>query len=498
MKLSRRNLLGLGAVGLVGSGVPAVAHSIPRGARKERPAKNVIFVVVDGMAASVMTMVDHLHQMEKGTLGYWAGLMQEEYVVNGLQDTRSLSSLVTDSSAASGAWGSGRWQWNGQVNMFPDGTVLRPLTHILGDAGVRCGLVTTATITHATPAGFAVSCPSRSQEARIAELYLDANVDVLMGGGDAFFNPATRTDRKDLYELFRGRGFDVVRDRAGMLASTSGKVLGIYDTSHLPYTVDHLQSPALLDKVPTLAEMAQSAIDRLKGSPNGFVLQIEGAKVDHAGHANDLAGLIYDQIAFEEAMKVAVDFALEDGETLVIVTSDHATGGVALNGFGPEYGLSTPGLRKVLEMKASYTALMPLLREDPSAAHISDVVKDRLGLELQAEEAQAIAVSAGGQHPLALNQFMRSLNATAGAMIANHTGVGWTSTNHTSDHVLVTALGPGKEQLAGLTQNTAMFDIILGAKGLKWSNPKMTYEEARKHVRTQSQALARAVEEHTA
>jgi hypothetical protein len=99
---------------------------------------------------------------------------------------------------------------------------------------------------------------------------------------------------------------------------------------------------------------------------------------------------------------------------------------------------------------------------------------------------------------LALNQFMRSLNATAGAMIANHTGVGWTSTNHTSDHVLVTALGPGKEQLAGLTQNTAMFDIILGAKGLKWSNPKMTYEEARKHVRTQSQALARAVEEHTA
>ncbi len=486
MRFSRRDLLALGGASALSSALPASARAQSGKSR----AKNIIFCVSDGMAASIPTMADHFRQLEHGKPSYWNWLMKQEFTVNGLQDCRSLNSVVTDSAAAASTWGSGQWIWNGQLNMYPDGTELRTLTQIMSQAGIKCGLVTTATITHATPAGFSVNCESRDKEALIAEKYLtNSGVDILMGGGDRFFSAEGRPDKRDLYADFQRAGFAVVKDRAATLGLKAQKILAIYSASHMPYTIDQLHDPKLIASTPTLAEMSRVALDNLKDAKNGFLLQIEGAKIDHGCHANDLAAAIYDQIAFEEAVKVAIDFALKDGNTLVVVTADHATGGPALNGAGDEYIDSTAGLRLLSGMKSTYAGLLTAMGGTPTASNVQQVVEAKLGIKLTAEEAQHVVDSLGGKHPLGANVFMRNPSATLAHMLGNHTKVGWTSGNHTSEHVMVSAIGPGKEHFAGLTQNKDMFGIMLGLKGLKWKNPSISFEEALKH-RAKTQTVA--------
>lgn len=474
-RISRRNLLGLGVTGLSAGMISPVLGSVQRA----KKPKSIIFCVADGMAASVPTMVDHLSEMRDGKPSYWRWLMNQDFVVNGLQDCRSLNSLVTDSSAAASAWGSGRHIWNGMVNMYPDGTKLRTLVQIMKEAKMRTGLVTTATVTHATPAGFAVNCIQRDLEGLIAEEYLKTGVDVLMGGGDKFFNPGKRKDAKDLYKEFATAGYTVCKDRDSVLSAKSGKILGVFSNGHVPYTVDRDNNPELQKSTPTLAEMAKVAIANLNTGSGGFLLQIEGARVDHGGHANDLAAMIFDQMAFEEAVKVAVDFAQKDGETLVIVTADHATGGVALNGAGDEYIDSTAGLKTVLDMKASYDVILGELGANADAKMVQDVVEKRLAIKLTTEEAQAVVD--GAKSPFQLSEFKKAKNAVLAMVLQNHTKVGFTSNNHTSEYVLVSAVGPGKEMCAGVVQNTSFFEMMLASRDLKVNNPTMSFEDAAKH-----------------
>jgi alkaline phosphatase len=476
MSFSRRTLLGASVAGL---GASAFGVTTPQ--RRGRRPKNIIFCVADGMATSTVTMADHFLQLRDGKRSYLSTLMDRPEVVRGWQDTRSLNSVVTDSSAAASTWGCGRRIWNGQVNVFPDGTELRTLTSLMVEAGVKCGLVTTTTITHATPSGFALNCPDRGMEALLAEKYLKSGVDVLMGGGDNVFNPKTRKDGRDLYADFAKAGYTVVKTRDELMANKAKKVLGIFTPSHLPFTVDRDNSPELQRTTPSLAELVRSATERLKGSPKGFLLQVEGGKVDHGAHANDLAAMMYDQIAFEEAVKAAIEFAEKDGETLVIVTADHATGGPALNGAGSSYGDSTPGLLTLANMKSSYDPIFSALGKTPSAKEVQDVIEAKLGIKLAAAEGEGIASAIKGQSPFPLASFMSGRNGSVATILGNHSKVTWTSGNHTSDHVMVIAFGPGSEQIKGVTPNTTFFDLMTQFKGIKWSNPTMTFEEAKRH-----------------
>ncbi len=478
MKFSRRMLLGGGTAGLLSGVLESDASAQNKKSGGKQP-KNIIFCVADGMAMATLTMANYYQQITAGHPSYWTTLLDAEYAVNGLQNTRSLNSLVTDSAAASSAWGSGRHIWNGQINAFPDKTELRTLASLMQEAGVRTGLVTTTTITHATPSGFAISCIDRDLEGLIAEKHLQSGVDVLMGGGNKFFSPLLRPDKRDLYADFTAAGYTVVKTRQDLLGlDRPKKILGVFHDSHMPFTVDHIHSPELLATRPTLAEMAQGALTQLQHAPKGFLLQIEGGKVDHGGHSNDLAALLYDQMAFEDAVKVAVEFALKDRETLVIVTTDHATGGPALNGAGLEYIDSTDGLKTLSGMKASYEPIFAAFGAHPTQTLVRDVIHDKLSIALTKEEADAVVSAVNGASPFAVSTFYKGPQATLAIVLGNYSKVTWTSQNHTSDHVLVTAIGPGKEFVAGLNPNVRFFDRILATKGLKWSNPKMSFEEA--------------------
>lgn len=476
MRFTRRELIGAGMAGLAANGIALT----PKGG-KPKKAKNIIFCVADGMGIATLSMADQFQKIHHDRSSYWAQLMEQPDVVNALQETRSLNSLVTDSSAASSAWGSGRHIWNGQVNMYPDGTKLRPIANLMHSVGVRCGLVTTTTITHATPAGFVAQRMQRDMEPGIAEDYLTERVEVVMGGGDKFLSASSRPDKRDLYADFAKAGYSVVKHKDELAKVPGGKVLGVFSVSHLPFTVDRDNDPALIASVPTLAEMAAKAISLLKGSRNGFLLQIEGGKVDHGNHANDLAAAVYDQIAFEEAVKVAIDFARQDGETLVIITADHATGGPALNGDGKEYIDSTAGLKTLSKMKASYTPLLAEIGLAASPTRVREVVEARLGIQLSADEGAMVSEAIAGKWRPGGSKFERSVNSALGIVLGNHSRVQWTSGNHTSDHVMVTALGPGSEAFSGLTVNIKMFDLMLAHKGLKWSNPTMSFADAARH-----------------
>jgi alkaline phosphatase len=497
MDWSRRSFLSAAAAAGSASALAGLMAFTPQtGAkdRKKRP-KNIIYCVADGMAMSSVTMADAYQKLMGKSGSYWTSLLENDEVVTGLQDTRSLSSVVTDSSAAASAWGSGRRIWNGQVNMFPDGTKLRPLTDVVKAVGMRTGLVTTTTMTHATPSGFSVSMENRGWEDLIAEAHLKSGVDVLFGGGDRYFDGKKRQTRTnvhpnakkiDLYAEFAKQGFSIAKNRAELSAIKTGKALGIFYDSHLPYTVDRDHDSSMAS-VPTLAELAAKAIDLLKGGPQGFLLQIEGGRVDHAAHGNDLAGLVFDQIAFEEAVKVAIDFAMKDGETLVVITSDHATGGPALNGSGSEdfpmaYFDSTAGLALLSGMKSSYGPILSKVGANPSVLDVQTAVETYLGIKLKKAEALAVVSAMVDESPFATSQFYGSAGATLAMVLGNYTKVTWTSGNHTNDHVLLSAYGPGSHLFHGMTRNDAVFDILLGLRGLSFKNPTMTFEEAKQHV----------------
>lgn len=480
MNISRRALLGASAAGIAGSALtlPSFANGFLARAPKGKAPKNIIFLVADGMATQTLTMTDHYQQLEHGRPSYWSQLINRDDVTTGLQDTRSLSSIVTDSSAASSAWGTGRRIFNGMVGMFPDKTELRTIVSLFREKGVKCGLVTTTTMTHATPSGFAINCVDRDLEGLIAELHLKSGVDILLGGGNKFFSPELRKDKRDLYADFAKQGFKVVKNRKDLIGLQSDKILGIFSDGHVPFSVDRNNSKQLQESVPTLAEMATVAIDNLKGNKNGFLLQIEGGRVDHAGHSNDLAGLIYDQIAFEEAIKVAIEFAEKDKNTLVIITTDHACGGPTLNGAGEEYKDTTNALKSVSGMKSSYVGIMEALGKKPTASAVQDVIKDKLGYGLTTDEANALSSTMGGSSPFKLSEFLGAPSATLGVILGNHSKVGWTSLNHSNDHVVVSAFGPWSESLRGITSNYEFFDLMTASRGIRFVNPTTTYESA--------------------
>lgn len=479
-KFSRRTALALGLAGIGAVSLAQVPGSLQeRTTTRRKVAKNIIFCCSDGMSTGAMTMVDHFSQINEGSRSYWAWLMNQSYAVNGLMDTASLSSSVTDSAAASSSWGSGCRIINGQLNTYPDGTELKPIWQILKEHGMRVGVATTATVTHATPAGFCINSMRRDDEAGIAEKYLQAGIDVILGGGERFFSADTREDKKDLYNQYSRASYVVARERDELLKNVgASKMLGIFSPSHMPYTVDHTYSAELRRDVPTLAEMSRVAIESLRKSPNGFALQIEGARVDHAAHPNDLAGLFYDQVAFEEAVKVAIDFALRDGETLVIVTSDHGNANPGLNGVGREYGLSNGMFETVKGMRSSYQAMGNELQAANTVPELQSLFKVKLGLEVSSEHCQQL-LDARKNNPLRGLTLYGYPTAHLAMVLGSYTGVGWTSGAHTSDHTIVTAIGPGAELFRGLVKNTDVFHHMLAARDLRFTgNRQITLEEA--------------------
>ena len=429
--------------------------------KNNKIAKNIIVVVSDGMSIGTLNMADLYLSRKTGTGSNWLQLYKDNKITRGLMDMASANSIVTDSAAASSSWGGGFRINNGALNMGPNGENHLPIWQKFKKVGKMAGCVTTVPITHATPAGFLINSKSRNSQEKIAESYLAQGFDVLMGGGDKYFSSKYRKDKRDMYQEFETKGYQIVKTRTEMLGTNNNNpILGVFSNDALPYTIDRNNSTALTEKTPTLAEMTQTAIDCMKDNPEGFVLQVEAGKVDWAAHANDIAGLIYDQTSHDEAIKVAIDFAEKDNDTLVIITTDHGNSNP-----GILYGKQTnENFDKIQHYKHTNEWILNGISKENTIAQI----KERL--------AYANNFAASNEEADLILSYYRNLKAEEGVynykhlpykVLADiqrqHNSVGWHSMVHSADYVELAMFGPGSELLIPFIKNTDLHYLMLEA-----------------------------------
>lgn len=491
-KFLQSSLAGAAAGSLLG-GTERPARAAAGGSTQPR---RVIFLVSDGMSQAVPSLTEAFSLQTRAKPTAFTELLRDPSLAHGLFETHSLSSLVTDSAAAATAWGAGSRVANGAINMLPDDTKLTPIHRLLKAEGFGTGLVTTSRVTHATPAGFAAVQANRNDEDEIAPQYRGV-VDVVLGGGARHFDPKDRRDGRDILAAYAEAGYTLCRSRKELLGAPIGEglLLGCFSDSHIPYLIDRGNQKERFAEVPGLAEMTRAALERLDANPRGFLLQVEGARIDHAAHMNDAACMLWEQIDFDEAIVAALEYQRERPDTLVIVTSDHGNSNPGLNGMGRSYNDSTESFRRLAGAKASFAELDDRLEARLETAgkvetdDVSEALGEGLGLEITREEAEAVLLAFQGNEPAELNPQHRNLVGILGQVAGRHTGVFWTGTTHTEDYVLLAAKGPGQDAWRGLLRNTDCFDIVSDYYGLTHKNPRAD-EAMAAEARRRERALA--------
>jgi alkaline phosphatase len=457
-QLSRRAFLGTSAAvaGAAAMGGPVVRQA--RASDIAKPAaKNLVFVVADGMSMGTMQMGDLLVRRRTGKPSRWVELLGRSGVRQAIMDTQSADSIVTDSAAASTQWGTGKLANNGAIGLSPDGSLPEPILVRAARAGKATGLVTTCRITHATPAGFIANIQgNRDDEGPIAEQMLERRVDVLLGGGGTFVTPALLAGQQDAH---------IVRTRSELAATAvpGKRLIGIFSDKHMAFEVDREHSAPTQ---PSLADMTRAALARLGSASNGFVAQVEGGRVDHAAHSNDAAALIHDQAAFDEALGVVLDWADGRDDTLVIVTTDHGNANPAVTDYGPR---GNAGFDALLKATRSFAWIEEQLSTkgggSPSRDLVRQTVLEATGVALETRDLDVLERWMGGKN--VDPTYLRDKGTSPlGSVLANHFAVAFLSANHTCDLVPVTAWGPASARLPGYLRMTEMHGVMTGALGI--------------------------------
>ena len=281
--------------------------------------KNVILLIGDGMGPAQVTLA-RLSLTDSSP-----ALNVDSMPYTGFVKTQSADSTITDSAAAGSAIATGFKTNNGVISTLPDGTPVQTILEASQKIGKATGIVSTVTITDATPAAFGSHAASRKSQADIAPQFLEKKIDVILGGGKMFFTPKSteqskREDDRDLIAEAKSLGYSFVDTQDTLLAANGTKLLGLFQVG--PFT---FQSPE-----PTLAEMAQKAIETLSADKDGFFLMVEGGQIDWKCHDNIAPDAVKQILDFDAAVGKALDFARKKGDTLVIVTADHETGGLTI------------------------------------------------------------------------------------------------------------------------------------------------------------------------
>ncbi|KAA0993344.1 alkaline phosphatase [Dyadobacter aurulentus] len=424
-------------------------------------AKNIIFMVSDGMSTGTLNMADLLLKRKEGRESAWMKLYSEKTGRRAFMETSSSSAIVTDSAAGSSAWGGGRKVPNGNLNVNADGSFNKPILQKFKEAGKSVGCVTSVTITHATPAGFCINNKSRGDESEIADQYLDQKFDVMMGGGAEFFTPEKRKDKKDLFAAYEKAGYHVARSLAGLKAlhDLQKPVMGVFCEGALPYSLDTLEDSDLQKNVPSLAEMTRKTLALLSKNPKGFAVQIEGGKVDWAAHSNDSGGLLYDQIAFDAAIAEALEFAARDKETLVIITTDHGNANPGLFGGDKKFDL-------LQKFRHTNNWIFGGLQEMLSPSQLIERIEFAQGYAIRKEEAEKLLGLFGTKNESGLYVANKPLSKELGAIQTRYTGIGWAGMDHSSDYVELAMFGPGSENLNPFVQNTELHNFMLDVTGI--------------------------------
>jgi alkaline phosphatase len=440
--------------------------------------KNIIFMIPDGCSQSIQTLARWYMGVDLTLDTMNAGMVRNDMA----------DSVITDSAAAASAFASGHKTSNGFLSVGPrSDTALttyndqyalqrpyQPLATILEMAkykGKSTGLVATSRITHATPAAFASHVYSRNWPNDIMEQYVYQGLTVALGGGRRHLLPGALGGKRDsasyvefpdgenLEQVLIDRGYTMVytRDELNAVAvQPNTKLWGAFASSHMQPDIDRQY---FAPDEPSLAEMTAKAIEVLSQNQNGFFLMVEGSQVDWAGHNNDPIYMVTDFIAFDKAVKVAVDFASADGKTLVVAFPDHNTGGMKIGQYDASMAYTATKFEDLVNPLMGMTttangvvAMLPASWNDASYWNhneLRDAIQTYWGIE---------ATSADLAEIFDLKDSVGLSYAIARVISKNHTVIGWTTHGHNGEDVPVW-IYPHSEAI-GVIDNTDLPDAI--------------------------------------
>ncbi len=460
----------------------AIATKIEK--RDPKPAKNVILFVGDGMSVSTITAARiHAGQL-KGLDGESYHLAMDSLPWSALSKTYSHDSQIADSAATATAMTTGIKVPGRTLGITQDakygncasvdGNTTDSIWELAEEQGLSTGVVTTTSITHATPASTYAKSASRNWEddseiegdegcADIARQFIEWDhgdgFEVVMGGGRRRMTPVTeadleypdqqgrRTDGRNLINEWTAKSDEhvFIYDQAGFDAqdfSSSQRVLGLFEPSHMQFELDRSEGGA---GEPHLAQMTEAAITRLSQNEDGFVLMVEGGRIDHAHHAGNAARALAEAVALDEAIAKALEMT-SDEETLILVTADHAHT-LTISGYSqrnnPILGLSSYGFtpNKAADGKP-YTTLS---YANGPGAMCSEGEGDADGLCQRGDLTNRDTLD---------KDFLQQ------------SAIPMSSETHAGEDVALLASGPGANLVSGVMEENEIFHVIGQSLGL--------------------------------
>ncbi|GHE96155.1 alkaline phosphatase [Thalassotalea profundi] len=465
-------------------------------------AKNVILFVGDGMGVSTVTAARILEGQTKGLMGEENQLSFDKFPFAGLVKTYNVDAQTPDSAGTMTAMMSGVKSDVGVIGVDENivygdcstvsGNEMITALELAEIAGKSTGIISTARITHATPAATYAKSANRNWEdvsdmpqsaidggcediasqlvnfeANLEARYAGINVDgieVVMGGGrrhflpkDAAFNSADavssvegdRTDSRNLITEWQGQypQGSYIMDKAGfdsLNTSTTSRLFGLFNESHMQYEADRENDIA---GEPSLAEMTAKAIDILDNNEKGFFLSVESGRIDHAHHAGNAYNALKDAIELSKAVQVAVD-ATDDEDTLIIVTADHSHV-FTIAGY-PKRG--NPILGKVVGVGSEEASLASDGMPYTTVGYTNGLGYRDLGDETDADAAYATGPVTGRVDLSNVNTQAPGFHQEALVPLGSET--------HAGEDVGVYAMGPGAQLVTGTNEQSLIFHIM--------------------------------------
>lgn len=461
--ISKAGVLILGCTLVFGSINPLTTKA------NEKKVKNVIYLIADGMSDGILTAAKYYNDIQDGTLGN--DKLYMDSIRSGFVKTSWANGPITDSAPAGTALSSGYKTNPGVVGLNTEGTPQATILEAAELNGLSTGIIATSEITHATPAAFSAHVENRQDYNSIMKQQLYKGIEVVLGGGSLFFESTgggKRNDGKDLTEDIKELGYDYVTTRSEMNESNSDKLWGLFAEKDLAYDFDRVAEEN--QEEPSLAEMTEKAIEVLEKDEEGFFLMIEGSKIDWAAHANDPAGATGDILAFDEAVQVALDYAKEKQDTMVIVTTDHANSGFSIGNESTTSGYDDLTFEEsIMQMKDFKLSAEKFtsLAEGKSDEEVKALIKEYYGYTDITDEELEYAKN--GQ----INEVMKI-----------RAKLGYTTGGHTGGDVYLGVYAPtGVEKLRGTVDNTELPQYIASNLGLNLdSASEILYQDIKDKV----------------
>jgi len=319
---------------------------------KTKKPRNVIMMIGDGMG------VAHIYAGYTANGGH---LFLDNFKQIGFSKTQSADNYITDSAAGGTALSTGQKTYNGAIGVNTDTVAVKTILEMAEEKGLATGLVSTSAITHATPASYIAHQGSRGSYEDIAADFMKTDINVFIGGGYKHFTE--RRDKRDLTKDLQANGYQVLRNMDDIAKVKSGKLAGLTADEH---------NEVFPKRKMNLPLSTQTALNILDQDKKGFFIMIEGSQIDWGAHQNNTGYVVKEMLDFDQTIGKALQFAAKDGETLIIVTADHETGGFALVG-----GNMKTGMVKGAFTTGDHTSVMvPVFAYGPGAENFTGVMEN--------------------------------------------------------------------------------------------------------------------------